>query len=168
LWLPDQELPPQGHLGRQCLRLHPAAAPGTPQTPWHPQAEAPFEGREPSPVTRSAATSKNPVRPSQYSSFCKRSTSALTSDEPDSLQRALIALSERSQVSQQLLASHLQQAQDRLLLMQNQLAEVETRVEHLLCVLDRLPGGAEPAIDPAQTVVQKLDLLQQALNRIDL
>ena len=83
----------------------------------------------------------------------------------DSLQRALIALSERSQVSQQLLSSHLQQAEDRLHESQTQLAEVEVRVDRLLRDHGPAAGGTDSRIDAAQTLLQKLDLLEQALER---
>jgi hypothetical protein len=85
----------------------------------------------------------------------------------NSLERALIALSERSQVSQQLLTTHLQQAQDQLHEARNQLANVESRLDHLLCVAGRLSAPPEPprADDAALSLAQKLDLLESTLDR---
>lgn len=85
----------------------------------------------------------------------------------NSMERALIALSERSQVSQQLLTIHLQQAQDQLHEARAQLANVEARLDHLLCAVGRPSGTADRmgVGDAVLSLMQKLDLLESALDR---
>lgn len=85
----------------------------------------------------------------------------------DSPQRALVALSKRSQASQQLLTCHIEQTQNRPLEAQNQIGEIETRLERILIVLLRPPDGEEPGIENGLSLLQKLDLLEQSLERTE-
>jgi len=86
--------------------------------------------------------------------------------DQDSLQRALMALSERFQVSQELLASQLQQAQARLLETQQQLAEVDTQLERLLNIVSCFGISADGPIEGVPTRLQRLELLERALERL--
>ena len=85
----------------------------------------------------------------------------------NSLELALIALSERSKVCQQLLKTHLQQAQDQLQEAKNQLANIEMRLDHLLSIVCRESGTPVriDAGDEVLSLVEKIDLLESVVGQ---